>query len=76
MKKAIALVLSLIMMFSVCMPATAFKLGSKENLRLVVPENWEMNIGDSRTVDAVMGDTENRVLTWTAEPASVGNYGF
>ena len=75
MKKAIALVLSLIMMFSVCMPATAvFEFGSKGELRLVVPENWEMNIGDSRSVEAVFtGNVTNRVLTWSTDPADVAS---
>ena len=75
MKKAIALVLSLIMMFSVCMPATAiFESGSKKELRLVVPENWEMNIGDSRSVEAVFtDDVTNRVLTWSTDPADVAS---
>ena len=75
MKKIIALVLSLIMMFSVCMPAGAiFDCGSEENLRLVVPENWEMNIGDSRTVEAVFtGEVTNRVLSWSTKPSSVAS---
>ena len=72
MKKTIALVLSLIMMFSVCMPAAAFNFGNKEKLRLVVPENWEMNIGDSRSVEAVFAsEVTDRVLTWSADPADV-----
>ena len=75
MKKVIALVLSIIMMFSVCMPASAILgFGSKGNLRLVVPENWEMNIGDSRSVEAVFtGDVTNRVLTWSTDPADVAS---
>ena len=75
MKKTIALVLSLIMLFSVCMPVNAiFEFGSKAKLRLVVPENWEMNIGDSRSVEAVFtGDVTNRVLTWSTDPADVAS---
>lgn len=74
MKKTIALLLSLIMMFSVCMPVCAFQLGGKTSLRIVVPENWEMNIGDSRSVESVFeGDVTNRVLTWSADPADVAS---
>lgn len=72
MKKIIALVLSLIMMCSVCIPAAAFNFGCKETLRLVVPQDWEMNIGDSRTVEAVFSSgVTNRVLTWSTDPADV-----
>jgi hypothetical protein len=36
-------------------------------LRLIVPENWEMNVGDSRTVDYVFADEiTERKLTWSA----------
>ena len=72
MKKTIALVLSVIMMFSMCIPAAALSFGREETLRLVVPENWEMNIGDSRTVEAVFSSgVTNRVLTWSTDPADV-----
>ncbi len=77
MKRIIAIMLSLLMAFSLIVPAVAATEtdGEKQpiqgRLLLVVPENWEMDIGDSRTVDAVMGDTENRVLTWSAEPKDV-----
>ena len=75
MKKTIALVLSLLMMFSVCMPVgAAFSFGSEATLRLVVPENWEMNIGDSRSVEAVFSSgVTNRVLTWSTDPADVAS---
>ncbi len=74
MKKAIAMALALIMMFSVCIPASALSFGVKATLRLVVPENWEMNIGDSRSVEAVFtGDVTNRVLTWSTDPADVAS---
>ena len=75
MKKVIALVLSMVMMFSVCIPAGAiFEFGSKDELRLVVPENWEMNIGDSRSVEAVFSaGVTNRVLSWSTDPADVAS---
>ncbi len=74
MKKIVALALSLIMMCSVCIPATAFSYGCIETLRLVVPENWEMNIGDSRTVETVFSTgVTNRVLTWSTDPGDVAS---
>ncbi len=37
-----------------------------EAMRIVVPENWEMSVGDSRTVECVFGDgVTNRVITWS-----------
>ena len=71
MKKAIALILSLIMVMSSCMCMASALFEKKEAiLRLIVPENWEMDIGDSRTVDCAVKNTSNYVK-WTAEPADV-----
>lgn len=43
-------------------------------MRLVVPENWELLVGDSRTVDAVIGYSINdRVLKWSASPSDVAS---
>lgn len=78
MKKILALALSLIMLMSLCMPASAGLFGKDEAvLRLVVPENWEMTIGDSRSVDLVADNTSN-YATWSVDPAdiaSVDTYG-
>ncbi len=74
MKKTVALILSLIMMCSMCIPAAALSFGREETLRLVVPENWEMNIGDSRTVEAIFSaGVTNRVLTWSTDHADVAS---
>lgn len=74
MKKTIALVLALIMMCSMCIPAAAFGFGKEDTLRIVVPENWEMNIGDSRTVEAVFSEgVTDRVLIWSADPADIAS---
>ncbi len=70
MKKILALALSLLMAFSVCLPASAAFGKSEPQIRLVVPENWEMDIGDSRTVDLAAKDTSN-FAQWTAEPADI-----
>ena len=83
MKKIISLFLVVLMVFSLCVPAfandAAEKETQKELLRLVVPENWEMNIGDSRSVEAVFSsEITNRVLKWKTEPeknASVDEWG-
>ncbi len=51
----------------------------KESIRIVVPENWEMSVGDSRTVECVFGDAvTNRVITWSVSDeskASVDEFG-
>ena len=76
MKKIIAIILSLALCMGIFTPLTAVAESSEDTaeepkLRLVVPENWEMDIGDSRTVDYAIQGTEKRMLTWTAEPADV-----
>ncbi len=75
MKRIIAIVLTLALFVGTFCPITAMAKSDKDAeeavMRLIVPENWEMCIGDSRTVDYAMGGTEKRMLTWTAEPADV-----
>ncbi len=75
MKKIVAIVLTISLLFGTMIPMTASACSSKEpeelKLRLIVPEDWEMNIGDSRTVDWAIQGTENHVLTWSAEPKDV-----
>lgn len=76
MKKIIALLLALVMLMGLCVPAMATD-GNVTNdeavLRLIVPENWELEIGNSRTIDSVMANTENRVLSWNVQPADVAS---
>ncbi len=68
MKKIISLILTVLMMLSLCTPAMAAELSDKQPMRLVVPENWEMNVGDSRTVEAVFSsDITNRMLSWETD---------
>ncbi len=75
MKRIIAIFLTVILFVGMIAPtmSNAFFFGDKEQpvLRLIVPENWEMEIGDSRTVDYVFADTENHVLTWSVSPEDV-----
>ncbi|MBR5827428.1 MAG: Ig-like domain-containing protein, partial [Clostridia bacterium] len=82
MKKIIAIFLAVVLFVGMTVPMTvnAFLFGDKNQpeLRLIVPENWEMEIGDSRTVDYVFDGTENRVLDWSVSPeeiASVDQWG-
>ncbi len=78
MKKMLALLLSILMVFTIALPASAtFCKDDVAILRLIVPENWEMTIGDSRTVDLAASGTTNFVK-WSADPAdvaSVDDYG-
>lgn len=50
-----------------------------ESLRVVVPENWEMCIGDSRSLECVFSNSvTNRVIEWSVSDntkASVDNFG-
>lgn len=44
----------------------------KEKLRITVPENWELCIGDSRSLECVFSEkVENRNLVWSVEPETV-----
>lgn len=71
MKKIIAFVLVLLLAFSPCMMSSAL-FENKAKIRLVVPENWELEIGDSRSVECTFSSSiKNRMLTWTASPKSV-----
>ena len=75
MKRIIAIILTMILFAGMCVPATASasagKKGSEPLFRLIVPENWEMEVGDSRTVDYAFDGTENHVLVWKADPSDV-----
>ncbi len=76
MKRIIAIVLSLTLLLGAFGPLTASAandadVAEEPTLRLIVPENWEMDIDDSRTVDYAIKGTEKRMLTWKAEPADV-----
>ncbi len=50
-----------------------------DGFRVIVPENWELSVGDSRTLDCIFEDkTENRVLSWSVSPedtATVDKFG-
>ena len=45
-----------------------------DKIRIVVPENWELLVGDSRTVECVFDEKiTDRKLEWSAEPADVAS---
>ncbi len=74
MKRIIAILVSLALFVGLCVPLSALaEDGTTDTptLRLIVPENWEMDIGDSRTVDWVIKGTENQMLTWSADPKDI-----
>ncbi len=75
MKRIIAIVLTLAICLGIFAPVTAFAkdadVAEEPMLRLIVPENWEMDVDNSRTVDYAIQGTEKRMLTWKAEPADV-----
>ncbi len=44
----------------------------KEKLRITVPENWELCVGDSRSLECVFSEkVKNRNLVWSVEPETV-----
>lgn len=70
MKKILAVILTLTLLLSLAMPASASLFKKEATLRLIVPENWEMTIGDSRSVDVAAENTSNYVH-WSVDPADV-----
>lgn len=77
MRRSISLILAVVMTLSICMPLAFAAEANK--VRLIVPENWEMDIGDSRTVDYAFSEgTKDRSLTWVSsdeKTASVDAWG-
>ncbi len=74
MKRILSVLLSALLFAGMCIPATVMAESGSEDepaLRLIVPENWEMEIGDSRTVDSLIRGTKNQVLTWSADPKDI-----
>lgn len=63
------------LILSVCMLFSSFISGFldvEEKLRIVVPEEWELCVGDSRTLECVFSEKIiNRKLVWSVEPESV-----
>ncbi len=73
MKKILASVLTIVLLFGLCVPASAGLFSKEEaSLRLIVPENWEMNVGDSRSVDLAANGTSN-YASWSVEPSDIAS---
>ena len=69
-RRLLSVILTVIISLSPC-AVVGYAVGGR-NIRIVVPEEWEMNIGDSRSVECVFSEgIENRVLQWSVTPESV-----
>lgn len=73
-------VISIIVSFAIFISSGVASIFAKdESLRVVVPENWEMQVGDSRTLECVFGNkVTDRVVDWSVSPddvACVDNFG-
>ena len=53
--------------------AAIFGEESDNGMRLIVPEDWELEVGDSRTVDYIFDSdaVTNRMLTWTSSDKDI-----
>ncbi len=62
---------------SICILASSLFTGLipvSEPLRIVVPEDWELCIGDSRTLECVFSENvTERALEWSVEPENVAS---
>lgn len=73
MKKLISFVLSIVIMAGLCTPAFAVQF-KKASFRIVVPEDWEMSSGDSRSVESVFCPSiTNRIISWTSDNEDVAS---
>ncbi len=69
--RLISAILSVVMMLS---GMFGFDITSDDDLRIVVPENWELLVGDSRTLECVFDEKiTDRKLEWSVRPADVAS---
>ena len=67
--RIISLILSFSMMF---LSFFSFFNSSAKELRILVPDEWEMDVGDSRTLECVFKDKEHTgAITWSVSPDEV-----
>ncbi|MBR3588811.1 MAG: Ig-like domain-containing protein [Clostridia bacterium] len=68
-------IISLVVSFAIFLSSGIASIFAKgESLRLVVPENWEMQVGDSRTLECVFGNkVTDRVIDWSVTPSDVAS---
>ncbi len=63
------------LVLSLCILLSSFVSGfftTKEKLRIVVPDEWELCVGDSRTLECVFSEKiTDRKLEWSAAPDNV-----
>lgn len=70
-RRLISAILSFFMMLSNMLFSD---VANNDKLRIVVPENWELLVGDSRTVECVFDEKiTERKLEWSVEPADVAS---
>lgn len=69
--RIISALMSILILFSSLI--TGF-IPVSEKLRIVVPEDWELCVGDSRTLECVFSEkTTDRELVWSVEPANIAS---
>lgn len=68
-------IVSIIVSFAIFVSSGVASIFAKgESLRIVVPENWEMQTGDSRTLECVFGNkVTDRVIEWSVSPEDVAS---
>lgn len=66
-------IVSLVVSFAIFLSSGIASIFTKgETLRVVVPENWEMQVDDSRTLECVFGnEVTDRVVSWSVYPDDV-----
>ena len=66
-KKLLSVLLALVMAAGLCVPAMA--ASEEQSFRVIAPADWELGVGDSRTLDYVFtsADKADRMLTWTSD---------
>lgn len=69
MKSIISIFVSIITFFNSLFLGLGFM---QKDFRIVVPENWELVVGESRTLETVFGnDVENRELKWRVKNKNI-----
>lgn len=68
MKRMVSILLAAVMLLGFAVPAAA----TEGTLRLIVPEDWELQVGDSRTLDYTFsGNITERMLHWESDNENV-----
>lgn len=71
-KNLVRLLLFIAILFITAFALLGCNAGKNANFSLIVPDKWELKIGDSRSVDyAFQDDAEERTLEWKAAPKRV-----